>query len=104
MSLTAEPKQVWYILSQIPEGKVVTYGQLAEMIGFEKGARVVGNILKQLPAGSDLPWHRVINSKGEISFPKGTHRYLKQVERLEKEGISFIKEKISLQHYRWHGD
>lgn len=87
---------IWFILSKIPEGSVATYGDLAKMAGAPGYARVVGNILKQLPKGSGLPWHRVINSKGQISFPKDSARYTTQKERLEQEGITFISGKINL--------
>lgn len=104
VSYEIEPNRVWYILSKIPKGKVMTYGQLAEMAGSEKYARVVGNILKQLPAGTNLPWHRVINCKGSISFPAGSPQQKKQQKKLEAEGISINSGKIDLKYYRWNGE
>ena len=104
MTSSVDPKRVWYILSQVPEGKVITYGQLAEMSGAARTARVVGNILKQLPASTGLPWHRVINCKGQISFPEGSPQYQKQKYRLAAEGITLISGKINLKHYRWNGE
>ncbi len=104
MSSPFTPAEIWYLLSQIPYGTVITYGQLAEMAGARGYARVVGNVLKQLPAGTDLPWHRVINSQGKISFPEGSARYNKQRERLEREGITVLSGKISLKDYRWNGE
>ena len=95
------PNEIWFLLSQIPHGTVVTYGQLAEMAGARGYARVVGNVLKQLPTGTDLPWHRVINCKGRISFPEDSSRYKEQVRRLENEGIVILSGKISLKEYRW---
>lgn len=98
------PSEIWYLLSRIPEGSVVTYGQLANMAGAPGYARVVGNILKQLPAGSDLPWHRVINGKGQISFPEGSSRYHLQILRLEQEGVVISSGKINLKNHQWHGE
>ncbi|AMO55211.1 MGMT family protein [Endozoicomonas montiporae] len=95
---------IWLVLSQVPEGKVVTYGQLARMAGAPGYARVVGNILKQLPKGSGLPWHRVINGKGRISFPEDSVKYNEQKELLEQEGVIFISGKVSLSHYAWNGE
>lgn len=95
---------IWLVLSQVPEGKVVTYGQLARMAGAPGYARVVGNILKQLPRGSGLPWHRVINARGLISFPEDSAKYKEQKERLEHEGVTFISGKVSLNHYGWNGE
>lgn len=96
--------EIWFILSRVPEGTVVTYGQLASMVGAPGYARVVGNILKQLPAGSGLPWHRVINSKGQISFPEGSGKYKNQKELLEREGVTFISGKVNLKAHGWKGD
>ena len=104
MSSPIDPARVWTVLSLIPEGKVVTYGQLAELSGAPRAARIVGNILRQLPAGSSLPWHRVINSKGHISFPEGSSQYHKQRTRLEEEGITLLSGKINLSLYRWQGE
>ncbi|WP_419534803.1 MGMT family protein [Endozoicomonas sp.] len=98
------PSEIWYLLSRIPKGCVVTYGQLAEMAGAPGYARVVGNILKQLPAGTDLPWHRVINGKGQISFPDGSSRYNLQKLRLEQEGVAISSGKINLKAHQWHGE
>ncbi len=94
---------IWLVLSEVPEGKVVTYGQVAEMAGITNGARIVGTVLSQLPPASHLPWHRVINSKGEISFPESSPRYCTQRERLEQEGITFFNHKVRLKDYRWDG-
>ena len=104
MSSPFTPTEIWYLLSQIPHGTVVTYGQLAEMAGARGYARVVGNVLKQLPASTELPWHRVINCKGRISFPEGSVRYNEQKDRLEGEGITVLSGKISLKDYRWSGE
>ena len=104
MTTPFTPTEIWYLLSRIPEGHVVTYGQLAAMAGARGYARVIGNILKQLPTGTDLPWHRVINSKGEISFPQDSSRYNEQKRRLEQEGITLLSGKISLKDYGWEGE
>ncbi len=95
--------RVWQVLSQIPAGHVVTYGQLARMAGAPQHARAVGAILRQLPNGSGLPWHRVINSKGRLSFAEDSGAYRCQAERLKAEGIELCDGKIALGRYRWHG-
>ena len=104
LSTSFSHTDIWFILSKIPEGSVVTYGQLADMLGAPSYARVVGNILKQIPAGSGLPWHRVINSKGRISFPEDSGKYKTQKELLEQEGVTFISGKVNLKTYGWNGD
>ena len=97
-------QKVWLALNLVPLGSVVTYGQLAEMAGLSRRhARLMGTVLRQLPSDSTLPWFRVINHKGKISFPPGSDRYMKQRSILENEGIRFTHDKVSLQRYQWTG-
>lgn len=94
--------QIFAVIHQIPYGKVSTYGDIAHFGGFKGYARQVGRLLKNLPEGSTLPWHRVINGKGEISL-KGEN-YQRQREKLEVEGVIFNQQgRISLKRYRWQG-
>jgi len=92
---------IWQIVSSIPKGKVATYGQIAKLAGFPSHARYVGATLRNLPKGSTLPWYRVINAKGEISFPINGEAYQRQRIRLEAEGIIFNGTKVSLKRYLW---
>ncbi len=85
----------------IPAGTVATYGQIAKLSGLPGKARYVGYVLKTLPEGSTIPWHRVINAQGKISFPQDSEQYREQKQRLIIEGISFNKGKISLSHFGW---
>ena len=95
-------QRVWLALNLVPPGTVVTYGQLAEMAGLSRRhARLIGTVLSQLPSGSTLPWFRVINHKGKISFPPDSERYTKQRSMLEDEGVFFTGDKVSLQRYGW---
>lgn len=96
-------EMIWQVVALIPQGKVATYGQIAKLCGYPGYARYVGHTLKQLPQGTALPWHRVINAKGQISFPKESDAYHIQRTRLEQEGIVFDGEKISLNRYQWDG-
>ena len=93
--------RIWSIISHIPEGKVISYGEVASLAGLPGHARYVGYTLKHLPPDSSLPWHRVINSKGCISFQVGTEKYQTQKTKLEKEGIVFSDKKISIGQYGW---
>ncbi|WP_317930639.1 MGMT family protein [Halioxenophilus sp. WMMB6] len=90
---------LYLVLSQIPVGRVTTYGDLAKLIGLANGARWVGRTLGQLPQESQLPWHRVINSQGRISLPDERGQYQKGL--LQAEGIVFTGERTSLARYRW---
>ncbi|GLQ29708.1 MGMT family protein [Litoribrevibacter albus] len=92
---------VLYILGQIPKGKVTTYGKIAKMAGFPSHARYVGKLLSQLPQDSKLPWYRVINGQGRISFSEDSERYITQKSLLEQEGISFLNGKVNLKIHQW---
>ena len=96
-------EMIWQVVAAIPQGKVATYGQIARLCGYPGYARYVGQTLKLLPHGTLLPWHRVINARGEISFPIGNNGYEMQRSRLVQEGIEFKGEKISLRRYQWNG-
>jgi len=91
---------IWQLVASIPKGKVMTYGQIANMAGSPNHARYVGTTLKNLPSDSSLPWHRVVNAKGELSFPIDSSSYIKQKRRLEAEGVEFIGSKLSLSSYQ----
>ncbi|WP_163832616.1 MGMT family protein [Spartinivicinus ruber] len=96
--------RIWQVISLIPKGRVATYGQVARMAGLPNHARMVGSVLKQLPNGSGLPWHRVINSKGCLSFPRDSKQFSIQKEKLEAEGVTFDNQKVSLQKFQWQGE
>ena len=96
--------RIYAVVRQIPYGQVATYGQVAELAGLAGRARLVGYALFRVsPLHDDVPWHRVINARGEISespFRKGGD-YL-QRSLLEAEGVQFSSEgKINLRNYRW---
>ncbi len=94
-------ERIWQVVNSIPWGSVASYGQVARMAGLPGYARYVGHTMKLLPAGTKLPWYRVVNSQGRISFKPGTRQYLLQKSLLEKEGIVFIRGKFSMQRYGW---
>jgi methylated-DNA-protein-cysteine methyltransferase-like protein len=93
--------QIWQTVRKIPRGKVSTYGAIAEESGFFGQPRLVGYALHNLPLNSDVPWHRVINARGAISFPEGSRQYARQKKLLRSEGLIFTGEKISLVRYGW---
>lgn len=88
-------------MAAIPRGNVATYGQVARIAGYPTHARFVGMTLKNLPHGTKLPWYRVVNSKGQLSFPFNSSSWHRQKSRLEAEGIVFIGESFSLKQYQW---
>ncbi|MFA0441270.1 hypothetical protein BCU70_05665 [Vibrio sp. 10N.286.49.C2] len=92
--------QIFAVIHQIPLGSVTTYGQIAKMAGYPGYARQVGKALSNLPKGSALPWHRVINGKGEISL--SGDRFSVQRAMLMEEGVMFTATgKISLKKFGW---
>lgn len=90
------------VVSSIPEGRVATYGQVAALAGFPGQARQVGYALHALPRGTEVPWHRVINSLGYVS-PRaegGWEAYQRHL--LEEEGVEFdARGRVDLSVYRW---
>ncbi|MFC2088058.1 MGMT family protein [Calditrichota bacterium] len=91
-------QKIYNVISKVPKGKVATYKQIAEMAGIAGHARVVGYALNKLPDGTDVPWHRVINSKGKISYSisRNGHDDLQKM-LLINEGIKFsVMGKIDL--------
>lgn len=95
---------IYAIARQIPQGRVATYGQVAALANLAGKARLVGYALYRVDLqATDIPWHRVINAKGEISHSslrQGTD-YLQRV-LLEREGIQFSPAgKIDLRQYQW---
>ncbi|MCB9134311.1 MAG: MGMT family protein [Anaerolineales bacterium] len=100
-------EQVWVLVRQVPPGRVVTYGQIAQQIHPPTGVdeqtykafapRWVGDAMAACPA--DVPWQRVINAQGKISDRRGAAR---QRFMLEAEGVVFVKDKVDLKVFGWH--
>lgn len=88
-------------IRRIPRGRVATYGQVASIAGFPRGARLVGMVLQRSPTGARIPWHRVINAQGRLSFPRNSESYHLQRSKLEREGVHFKGERIELKRYQW---
>ena len=80
-------QRVIEIIKTIPAGFVMTYGQIAEQVGSRRGARQVVRILHSLSGIHNLPWHRVVNAKGEIAIRDVEARYL-QILYLNGEGVA----------------
>ena len=74
---------------KVPRGRVASYGQIAELAGLDGHARQVGYALHALPPDSGVPWHRVVNAKGEISPRSAGDSHELQRMLLEAEGVEF---------------
>ncbi|MBK7455239.1 MAG: MGMT family protein [Anaerolineales bacterium] len=104
-------EQVWDIARQIPRGRIASYKQIAKLIPLpagvdgetylEFGALWVSGAMAASP--SDVPWQRVVNSKGEISERDGVEAK-RHVLLLEEEGVVFgVRGRIDLKRYGWSG-
>ncbi|MGC1413042.1 MAG: MGMT family protein [Acetobacteraceae bacterium] len=91
------------VIRRIPKGWVATYGQVAAMAGLPKRARLVGHVLQHLEPAIDIPWHRVVNAKGEVSYSlsrNGSDALQRRL--LEKEGVEFDdRDRCNLERFRW---
>ena len=96
-------KAVWQVVDGIPRGHVLTYGEVARLAGMSRAARRVSLAMRRAPRGMKLPWHRVINAQGKISFPADSSGYQRQKELLEHEGVVFLKGKIDLERFGYQG-
>ena len=93
----------WALVSKVPAGRVVTYGQVATYAGSARAARAVGNLMRDAAAnGVDCAWQRIINSTGGISYKGDLVRGELQVRLLRAEGVFFDqRQKCDLAVVRW---
>ncbi|SDN03932.1 MGMT family protein [Bacillus sp. OK048] len=95
-------ERVIEIIKAIPEGKVMTYGQIAREAGSPRAARQVVRALHSMSKKHHLPWHRVINTKGQIAI-QDDESYQEQLFSLESEGVEIgLGGKIDLNKYQYH--
>ena len=104
MRIADEPsyrERVYEIVRQIPKGRVMTYGQIAEILGEGYTARTVGYVMHGADS-ENVPWQRVINAQGKCSTGKMTLPVNLQQSILESEGIKFnASGKCDLNAYFW---
>lgn len=94
-------RRIYAVVRRIPRGRVATYGQVAALAGLPRHARQVGYALHALPEGSDVPWHRVINARGEIS-PRATPGW-DHLQRalLRRERVLGRDDRVDMARFRW---
>ena len=98
MATRTDFARVYERVRRIPPGRVATYGQIARLLEWPRGARTVGWALRALKPGADVPWHRVVNAQGRISIDD----VARQRALLEAEGVIFDESgRIDLDRYRW---
>jgi methylated-DNA-protein-cysteine methyltransferase-like protein len=94
---------IYKVVRRIPRGKVASYGQIARIAGFPGHARRVGYALYNLPTGSNVPWHRVVNAAGALSVGRlDADSGREQRLRLELEGVAFdARGRVRLDRHGW---
>lgn len=96
-------EKVHHLVRQVPPGKVVSYGAIARMLEHPHAARTVGWAMHGVPEGSDVPWWRVLNSKGHISL-SGERGAGLQRKLLEAEGVEFDERGyVNWERFGWEG-
>jgi methylated-DNA-protein-cysteine methyltransferase-like protein len=89
------------MVDSVPPGNVATYGQIAREAGLPRRARLVGRALRELPAGSEVPWFRIVNASGKVS-ERGGSSMREQRRRLRAEGVRFrASGRIDLARFGW---
>jgi len=100
--VNANYARIYRAVKRIPRGRVATYGQIADLAGLEGHARQVGYALHALPDSVKVPWHRVINARGEVSPRTTNDSHELQRLLLEGEGVRFdAKGRVDLKKYQW---
>jgi methylated-DNA-protein-cysteine methyltransferase-like protein len=102
LRLSRSYQRIYAVVRRVPRGRVATYGQVAALAGLPGHARQVGYALHALPKGTGLPWHRVINAKGEVSRRRRPGEELSQRMLLEREGVRFdTRGRVALTRVGW---
>ncbi len=95
-------RDIYEVVKRIPRGAVASYGRIARMVNCS--AREVGYAMAATPPDQGIPWHRVINSKGEISARKGGGGGgdERQKQRLLSEGVVFDQNgRVNFERFGW---
>lgn len=97
-------EKVYKIVKNIPRGKVVSYGQIAKMVGNPNASRAVGYALHKNPSQETIPCHRVVNKDGRLApgFAFGGEDAQKLL--LESEGIKVENGYVNMKIYKWDGE
>ncbi len=94
--------RIYAVVRRIPHGRVATYGQVAQLAGLGGHARQVGYALHSMATEEPVPWHRVVNARGEVSPRSDPGEDARQRSLLEREGVTFDRaDRLELARYRW---
>lgn len=95
----AHYRRIYHAVARIPSGTVSSYGAVAGAAGLPGRARLVGKALSEVPAGLDLPWHRVVRADGRIAFPSGSDSFDQQLARLRAEGVPVRRGRVDMKRH-----
>lgn len=104
MASHPEYQKIWHTVNLIPRGKVASYGQIADLAGLPGRARVVGKSLGFVPKETQVAWHRVLRSNGQIAFPKGSESALIQTGLLQTEDVVVLNNRVKMALFQWQPD
>lgn len=97
--------RIWQTVKLIPQGKVASYGQIADLAGLPGRARLVGKALGQVPEHlKPIPWYRVLRSNGQIAFAKGSATAIEQTGQLQQENVVVLNNRVKLSQFQWQPD
>lgn len=102
MKVNQNYSRIWQTVSLVPRGKVANYGQIADLAGLPGRARLVGKALQF--STDNIPWHRILRSSGQISFPAGSEQAERQKGLLQEEGVVVLNNRVKLANFQWHPD
>jgi methylated-DNA-protein-cysteine methyltransferase-like protein len=92
------------MVRRVPRGSVATYGQIAWMAGYPRRPRQVGMVLRGLPEGTRVPWHRIVNAQGYVPSRGRWWGAMEQIRRLREEGVAVDDAgNLDLRAYAWSG-
>ncbi len=97
-------QRIWRTVQAIPEGRVASYGQIADLAGLPRRARLVGRALGEVPDDLTVPWYRVLRSDGRIAFPAGSPGAERQKQRLQEEDVVVLNNRVRLGEFGWRPD
>ena len=96
--------RVYSVIREIPVGKVLTYGDVAHILGSPHASRAVGYALHNNPEPYVIPCHRIVDRCGHLAHSYAFGGIEVQAELLRGEGVEVIDDTVDLDKYRWHYD
>lgn len=103
-SVLSAQERIWATVDIIPDGKVASYGQIADLAGLPGRARLVGKSLGAVPKNRSVAWFKVLRSNGQIAFPKGSEQALLQTGLLQETGVMVLNNRVKLTEFQWQPD